>query len=121
MIRWAQCLEPEQAAEKFEFRPAAPEGGIDNEALAVCLKAYPDTNREFFRKLLALNADEDDGSIVAHTGAIGEGADIVDDADGGRASGDRVLHEPVKAVLLFIAVYSFGDAIGIKDKARTRG
>jgi hypothetical protein len=42
----------EQAAEKIEFSGAAPEGAIDHTALAVCLKAYPDTNREFFRSLL---------------------------------------------------------------------
>jgi hypothetical protein len=40
-----------EAAEKLEFSAAAPEGATDNATLAVCLKAYPDTNREFFRNL----------------------------------------------------------------------
>jgi hypothetical protein len=40
-----------QLAGKVEFSPAAPKGAIDNTAHAVCLKAYPDTNRGFFRKL----------------------------------------------------------------------
>jgi hypothetical protein len=44
-------LAAKQVGEKLEFSPAAPKGAIDNAALAVCLKAYPDTNREFFRKL----------------------------------------------------------------------
>jgi hypothetical protein len=30
--------------EKYEFRAPAPEGAIDSAPLAVCLKAYPDTN-----------------------------------------------------------------------------
>jgi hypothetical protein len=42
---------PEQFAEKFERADAAPEGATENAAFAVCLKAYPDTNREFFSKL----------------------------------------------------------------------
>jgi hypothetical protein len=47
-----------QAAEKLEFSTAAPEGAIDSKALAVCLKAYPDTNREFFRKLLEQESED---------------------------------------------------------------
>jgi hypothetical protein len=39
----------EEVAEKLGFRLAAPKGAIDNAALPVCLKAYPDTNLEFFR------------------------------------------------------------------------
>jgi hypothetical protein len=31
---------------------AAPKGVIDDAAVSVCLKAYPDTNLEFLRKLL---------------------------------------------------------------------
>jgi hypothetical protein len=42
----------EQAAEKIEFSATAPEGAVDNTAPPVCLKAYPDTNHEFFRRLL---------------------------------------------------------------------
>jgi hypothetical protein len=32
-------------AEKLGYAGAAPEGAIETTALAVCLKAYPDTNR----------------------------------------------------------------------------
>ena len=42
---------PEQSAEKLGRADAAPEGAAENAAFAVCLKAYPDTNREFFSKL----------------------------------------------------------------------
>jgi hypothetical protein len=39
--------------EKLDFGFAAPEGAIHNMGrLTVCLKAYPDTNLEFFRILL---------------------------------------------------------------------
>jgi hypothetical protein len=40
---------PFQSCFESSFRLAAPEGAIGNAALAVCLKAYPDTNLEFFR------------------------------------------------------------------------
>jgi hypothetical protein len=40
-----------QTAKKVQVRAPAPEGGIDSAALAVCLKAYPDTERDFFRSL----------------------------------------------------------------------
>jgi hypothetical protein len=48
---WPAPSGAEQFAEKFERAAAAPEGAIENTAFAVCLKAYPDTNREFFSKL----------------------------------------------------------------------
>jgi hypothetical protein len=41
----------EEVAEKVGFSLAAPKGALDNAALTVCLKAYPDTNLEFFRNL----------------------------------------------------------------------
>jgi hypothetical protein len=44
----------EQTAAEVEFSHTAPKGAINNAALAVCLKACPDTNREFFRKLEAV-------------------------------------------------------------------
>jgi hypothetical protein len=40
-----------QSAEKLGSTDAAPEGATENAAFAVCLKAYPDTNHEFFNKL----------------------------------------------------------------------
>jgi len=40
-----------EEARNSVFRLAAPKGAIDNAALTVCLKAYPDTNLEFFRSL----------------------------------------------------------------------
>jgi hypothetical protein len=48
---WRACGASEEAAEKLGFRLAAPKGAIDNAAVTVCLKAYPDTNLEFFRGL----------------------------------------------------------------------
>jgi len=48
----AQALKgAKQDAEKVESADPAPKGAIENVALTVCLKAYPDTNREFFNKL----------------------------------------------------------------------
>jgi hypothetical protein len=40
-----------EGAEKVGFRVAEPEGAIDFRPFAVCLKAYPDTNPEFFQNL----------------------------------------------------------------------
>jgi hypothetical protein len=40
---------PFQSCFESSFRLVAPEGAIGNAALSVCLKAYPDTNLEFFR------------------------------------------------------------------------
>jgi hypothetical protein len=41
----------EEVAEKVYIRAPVPEGATDYAVLAVCLKAYPDTNLDFFRSL----------------------------------------------------------------------
>jgi hypothetical protein len=49
--RYTGSSAAKQFAEKLGCTGAASEGAIDTAAVAVCLKAYPDTNREFFSKL----------------------------------------------------------------------
>jgi hypothetical protein len=44
-------LRAKESAEKLGGADAAPEGATENAPFAVCLKAYPDTNRESFSKL----------------------------------------------------------------------
>jgi hypothetical protein len=41
----------QQLAEKVCIRAPAPEGAVNSAALAVCLKAYPDTNLDVFHSL----------------------------------------------------------------------
>jgi hypothetical protein len=40
-----------EVAKELEFKIAAPEGAVDDVTFAYALKAYPDTNREFFSEL----------------------------------------------------------------------
>jgi hypothetical protein len=60
-----RCATQKQEA-KSRFS-AAPEGAIDNTIPLVCLKAYPDTNREFFLSLLE---GVRDGNSVLPRGCI---------------------------------------------------
>ena len=45
------CSTAEEAAEKVGIGAPAPEGAIDSLPLTVCLKAYPDSDLDFFRSL----------------------------------------------------------------------
>jgi hypothetical protein len=47
---WSALAVPE----KFQIRDAANRGAIENIAFAVCLKAYPDTKRVAFSKVLLI-------------------------------------------------------------------
>src|SRR5580658_4260711 len=58
--------------------------------------------------------------VIAEDHSIGEGAHVIENADGRGIRAHYILHQAVQTVFFFRLVHSFADAVAIKNQPRPR-